>query len=313
MSCRSLSWVLLLVAVACSFIYVTTTLHLGAPGIEKITKGNFRQWSFQFINGKGIGYETRPTNEQGKKPASEVGVVPEETVVVVMARADNDTLVSFSSDDFSSSEFSSGFSTFSSDPTTLSFVFLTSLSPSTSFAQRTSSRVFSSSSFINSDTTSLSQRTTTRQEALSLEETSALATQQESTSSSPEITSSALQTDQITTTFLSVDNGRTVVVTRTIDSERTNQPSAASGDRGKSSGSSGLSNTNKIVVGVVVGVGGAIIIGIISILFLLKRRSNKDQEGGWTFWRKNEKGDDSDLLSGELGVRDRNINQGSNF
>lgn len=308
MSCRSLSWVLLLVAVACSLIYVTTTLHLGTPGIDKITKGNFRQWSFQFIDGKATGYESRPKDEA----ASEVRAVPEETVIV-MARADNDTLVFVSSDEFGSFTISSESTTFSDDPTSLSFVFLTSLSPSTSFAQRTSSRVFSSSSSSNTQTTSLSQRSTTRQEVLSLEETSALETQQDSTTSSPETTSSSLQSDQITTTFLSVDNGRTVVVTRTIDSERTNQPSAASGDRGNSSGSSGLSNTNKIVVGVVVGVGGAIIIGIISILFLLKRRSNKDQEGGWTFWRKNEKGDDSDLLSGELGVRDRNINQGSNF
>ena len=301
MSCRSLSWVLLLIAVACSLIYVTT-LHLDTPGIEKITKGNFRQWSFQFIDGK-TGYESRPKDEQ---TASEVRAVPEETVIV-MARADNDTLVFVSSDEFGTFTISSESTTFSDDPTTLSFVFLTSLSLSSSFAQRTSSRVISSSFSSNTQPTSLSQRTTTRQEALSLEETPAPQTQQDSTPSPPP------QSDHMTTTFLSVDNGRTVVVTRTIDSERTNQPSAASGDRGNSSGSSGLSNTNKIVVGVVVGVGGASIIGIISILFLLKRRSNKDQEGGWTFWRKNEKGDDSDLLSGELGVRDRNINQGSNF
>ncbi|EDK36843.2 hypothetical protein PGUG_00941 [Meyerozyma guilliermondii ATCC 6260] len=307
MSCRSLSWVLLLIAVACSLIYVTT-LHSDTPGIEKITKGNFRQWSFQFIDGK-TGYESRPKDEQ---TASEVRAVPEETVVV-MARADNDTSVFVSSDEFGTFTISSESTTFSDDPTTSSFVFSTSSSSSSSFAQRTSSRVISSSSSSNTQPTSSSQRTTTRQEASSSKETPASETQQDSTTSSPETTSSSSQSDQITTTFSSVDNGRTVVVTRTIDSERTNQPSAASGDRGNSSGSSGLSNTNKIVVGVVVGVGGAIIIGIISILFLLKRRTNKDQEGGWTFWRKNEKGDDSDLLSGELGVRDRNINQGSNF
>lgn len=78
--------------------------------------------------------------------------------------------------------------------------------------------------------------------------------------------------------------------------------------------SSGLSKTNQIVVGVVVGVGGSILIAIIALLFYFKRRSNNMYEGsgGWTFWRKGEKAND-DFLSGELGVRDRNINAGSNF
>ncbi|RLV86225.1 Cell-surface associated glycoprotein DFI1 [Meyerozyma sp. JA9] len=318
MTCRSFSWVLLLVAVACSFFYVAT-LHRGDPGIEKIIKGNF--WSFQFIEGKATGYEARPIDEQEEKPASEVRIAAEETVVVLMARAENDTSVSFSSDftsfDVSTSSLDTGFSSFSSDPTTSSFESLTSVSPSSSsssFAQRTSSRESFSSSSPNSDAASSSQRTTTRQQASSSGDTTSSATEQDSATSAPETTGSSSASDQITTTFSSVDNGKTVVVTKTIDSQGTNQPSAASGDRNKnSSGSSGLSDTNKIVVGVVVGVGGAIIVGIISILFLLKRRSNKNQEGGWTFWRKNEKGDDSDLLSGELGVRDRNINQGSNF
>ena len=53
---------------------------------------------------------------------------------------------------------------------------------------------------------------------------------------------------------------------------------------------------------------------IVGVLFYLKKRSNSQYDnGGWTFWRKNEKASSEDFLSGELGVRDRNINQGSNF
>lgn len=90
--------------------------------------------------------------------------------------------------------------------------------------------------------------------------------------------------------------------------------SAPSSSTNKNTSSGGLSQTNKIVVGVVVGVGGAIIFSILGLLFWFKRRSNKDYDNsGWTFWRKNEKGGNDDYLSGELGVRDRNINQGSNF
>jgi hypothetical protein len=68
------------------------------------------------------------------------------------------------------------------------------------------------------------------------------------------------------------------------------------------------------VVGVVVGVGGAILTGLIVLLYLLKKRSNRNSESGsWTFWKKNEKEGTDEFLNGELGVRDRNINQGSNF
>lgn len=75
---------------------------------------------------------------------------------------------------------------------------------------------------------------------------------------------------------------------------------------------SGLSLSNKIVVGVCVGVGGAILLAFAATFFWFKRNSNKGRESGWTFWRKSEKGGD-DLFNGELGVRDRNINQGLNF
>ena len=90
-------------------------------------------------------------------------------------------------------------------------------------------------------------------------------------------------------------------------------PSSSSSRNNSSNTSGGLSNTNKIVVGVVVGVGGAVLIGFLALVFYLKRRGSKGQESGWTFWRKNEKGGEDNFFNGELGVRDRDINQGSNF
>lgn len=63
----------------------------------------------------------------------------------------------------------------------------------------------------------------------------------------------------------------------------------------------------------VVGVGGAVLIAIAVFIFWMRRRGNKFQGSGWTFWRKNEKGGEDNFFNGELGVRDRNINQGSNF
>jgi len=120
-------------------------------------------------------------------------------------------------------------------------------------------------------------------------------------------------TSHVVTTFNSVDNGRTIVVTQTSIVTHDSQPSAAD-DKSSDSDNGGLSHTNRIVVGVVVGIGGSILVGLISVLFYLKRRSNKDYgSGGWTFWRKNEKVGSEDFFNGELGVRDRNINQGSNF
>jgi len=111
----------------------------------------------------------------------------------------------------------------------------------------------------------------------------------------------------------SVENGKTVVVTQTslVSSQATETSNSNNRDSNDNGG--GLSQTNRIVVGVVVGVGGSILIGIIAVLFYLKRRNKRDPEAGWTFWRKNEKLGSDEFFNGELGVRDRNINQGSNF
>ncbi|KAK6455883.1 uncharacterized protein RJT20DRAFT_51484 [Scheffersomyces xylosifermentans] len=134
------------------------------------------------------------------------------------------------------------------------------------------------------------------------------------TDSSTKTTNSPSETtSHVVTTFNSVDNGRTIVVTQTSVVTHDSQPSAAD-DKSSDNDNGGLSHTNRIVVGVVVGIGGSILVGLISVLFYLKRRSNKDYgSGGWTFWRKNEKVGSEDFFNGELGVRDRNINQGSNF
>lgn len=115
-----------------------------------------------------------------------------------------------------------------------------------------------------------------------------------------------------TTTFDSVQNGSTVIVTQTSIYTSSGDSTASATNRESDSGG-GLSQTNKIVVGVVVGVGGAILLAIAALVFLIKKRGSRGRESGWTFWRKGEKGDGDDFFDGELGVRDRNINQGLNF
>ncbi|WEJ97462.1 hypothetical protein PSN45_005013 [Yamadazyma tenuis] len=163
------------------------------------------------------------------------------------------------------------------------------------------------SSIAVSTADSTSEADSTRAEPSSTPTTSSSKTDTETSSDTTSGTTSK-------TTFESVDNGSTVIVTQTsiVQSE----PSAASDNSNKSSdsSSSGLSHTNKIVVGVVVGVGGFILIGLMVVFFVIKRRNGKTSENGsWTFWRKNAKEDKDEFLNGELGVRDRNINQGSNF
>lgn len=226
-------------------------------------------------------------------------------------------------------------------------------SPSTSLISSSSSSSTSSSSLsltlpttsafqFTSDTTSNANPTTSSEEqntsspAETSQQTSSndvvptssdqIPTSSEQTSTSPRTTSAAPSTSltrdgssavaasssAVVTTFSSVANGQTIVVTQTsIMTLSSSEPSAASGSSSASSG--GLSNTNKIVVGVVVGVGGAILLAIAAVVFWMRTRGNKFNESGWTFWRKNEKGDEDNFLSGELGVRERNINQGSNF
>lgn len=116
-----------------------------------------------------------------------------------------------------------------------------------------------------------------------------------------------------TRTFDSVQNGSTVIVTQTSVYTSNGSSSPTGTNRESDSSGGGLSQTNKIVVGVVVGVGGAILLAIAALVFLIKRRGSRGRESGWTFWRKGEKGDGDDFFDGELGVRDRNINQGLNF
>lgn len=109
--------------------------------------------------------------------------------------------------------------------------------------------------------------------------------------------------------------GSTIVVTQTSIYTSDSKPTGLSNDnnnKNKDSGG-GLSHTNQIVVGVVVGVGGALLIGIAALVFFIKKNKTSNRESGWTFWRKNEKGGEDNFFDGELGVRDRNINQGSNF
>lgn len=111
---------------------------------------------------------------------------------------------------------------------------------------------------------------------------------------------------RVVTTLL----GLVVTVTLTYQSSPSSAPN---GNNNKEKLGGGLSESNKIVVGVVVGVGGALIIGVIALLFYLRKRRHQEHElGKWTFWKKEGKGTD-EFLTGELGVRDRNINQGSNF
>lgn len=279
-------------ALAGSFALLCT--HHADKALAHLVLGSLHEWKINIFQSQEPGFAAG--NEHKHEDSGKARVLSEDLIVMLMARADNETsspAVSFAS--------SSSLSTSLFQEESLSF-----FGGETSFAESSST----SSDFFASST---SQATlTTRPEALSRPQATGPSSTIDSSSDSDLTTDAPAASDAHTTTFLSVDNGKTVVVTRTID-QPSKQPSAASGDHDNSSSSSGLSHTNKIVVGVVVGVGGAIIVCIVSILFLLKRRSNKDQEGGWTFWRQNEKGDDSDLLSGELGVRDRNINQGSNF
>lgn len=120
--------------------------------------------------------------------------------------------------------------------------------------------------------------------------------------------SSSAQVTVVSTT----QNGSTFVVTQTTMVTSSAEPSLSLSEDTLSL-SGGLSDTNKIIVGVVVGVGGAALLGFAAIIFYVKRRNSRGQESGWTFWRKNEKGHNDDFFSGELGVRDRDINQGLNF
>lgn len=156
-------------------------------------------------------------------------------------------------------------------------------------------------------TTSSEAEETTESETSEPEETSTTSTTSSTTSSQ-----TTTSVSRVVTTMSSVDNGRTVIITQT--STITNPTPTSSSNEDNNNNSSGLSQTNRIVVGVVVGVGGSILIGIIGVLFYLRKRNSRDYEnGGWTFWRKNEKVGSDEFFNGELGVRDRNINQGSNF
>lgn len=110
-----------------------------------------------------------------------------------------------------------------------------------------------------------------------------------------------------------MQNGSTVIVTQTSVYTSGSQSSATGDANRLKDDSGGLSQTNKIVVGVVVGVGGAILLAIAALVFFIRKRGSRGRESGWTFWRKGEKGDEDDFFDGELGVRDRKINQGLNF
>lgn len=173
---------------------------------------------------------------------------------------------------------------------------------------------FSFSSFSEAPTTSTTSSTSEFSSTPQETSNTVTSTSSTSTSSSSSPTSSPATTSasQHVTTFSSVDNGKTIVVTRT--SVISSLPTASNSNNNKNNDNGGgLSHTNRIVVGVVVGVGGSILIGLLAVLFYLRKRNNRDYEGGWTFWRKNEKLGSDEFFNGELGVRDRNINQGSNF
>ncbi|RKP29448.1 hypothetical protein METBISCDRAFT_24235 [Metschnikowia bicuspidata] len=152
--------------------------------------------------------------------------------------------------------------------------------------------------------------------SLSFSSSTSLLTTQFTTSSTAPFTSppttSSSSTQSLSSTFLttfeSVQGGSTIIVTQT--SIVTSSPSSSTTSDSRPSPS--LSSNNRIVVAVCVGVGGAVLIGFVATLIWFKRNSKKGNQSGWTFWRKSEKGCD-DLFNGELGVRDRNINQGLNF
>ncbi|KAG7193357.1 uncharacterized protein KQ657_000774 [Scheffersomyces spartinae] len=233
---------------------------------------------------------------------SRVELLPE---VDIQRRADNSSSIVVG-DTFSTNFASAAFSNTGA---------LLSSTSSTIFNSPTSSssKTSSSSSATPQDVTSSETSSSTQEPSPSPTSSSTFAlstseTATSSSSSSDTATKSAGSSSAVISTFATVDNGKTIVVTQTSFVSTT--PTSSSSKQA----SGGLSNTNKIVVGVVVGVGGSIIVGIIAVLFYIKsRKKDEYQSAGWTFWRKGEKGGDDDFLNGELGVRDRNINQGSNF
>lgn len=166
---------------------------------------------------------------------------------------------------------------------------------------------FTYSSSQQTSSTEGEQTSVTSERETSYRDETTSSTKSSSLTSTPSTTS---EKDPVST---KIQNGSTIIVTRT--SVVSNSPTASSSNSNDTNKeSSGLSQTNKIVVGVVVGVGGAILLGITGLFFYLKSRKNDRYESGkWTFWRKEEKVGSDEFLSGELGVRDRNINQGSNF
>lgn len=137
-----------------------------------------------------------------------------------------------------------------------------------------------------------------------------------SSSTSPPSTStseSEASSKEAVTTFDSVLDGSTVQVSTTVSSS-TLETDSTGNSNNKDKYSGGLTGSNKIVVGVVVGVGGCILIGLISVLFYFKRRRNNRVYGnGWAFWRNHQKLDSDEFINGELGVRDRDFKNMSNF
>ncbi|KAK6201640.1 uncharacterized protein RJT21DRAFT_1569 [Scheffersomyces amazonensis] len=109
------------------------------------------------------------------------------------------------------------------------------------------------------------------------------------------------------------DGPQTYIVTSTSISTITSAPTSGAGEGGSNNGSGGgggLSRNNKIIIGVVVGVGSAVLIGIGSLLWYYYSKKKKNGYGsGWKYG-SNEKY--NDILNTDLGVRDR-VNQGANF
>ncbi|OBA19221.1 hypothetical protein METBIDRAFT_220433 [Metschnikowia bicuspidata var. bicuspidata NRRL YB-4993] len=186
---------------------------------------------------------------------------------------------------------------------------------SSSLTSQTSTEGVTSNPLATTSTLSSIERSSVSSDIapLTTESSSTSITSSTSSTSRTTSSSSSVSGSETTQVFSSVVSGRTVVVTQTsIVTQSTSEPSSSTSTDSTSS-SSGLSDTNKIVVGVVVGVGGAILMAFAALMFILKRRKSKGHQSGWTFWRKNEKGGEDNFFSGELGVRDRDINQGSNF
>ena len=210
----------------------------------------------------------------------------------------------------SSGSGASSFTTTSSSPSSSS----TSNGSSSSSNDNSSSSSDSSSSSSDSSSSSSDSSSSPSDSSSS---SSSDSSSSESSLSSPSSDSSLLDESSQTTskhstvtTYLSTNgDGATKVVTQT-----TMATSSPTGNNKSLKNSGGLSEKNKIVVGVVVGVGGAIILAIIGLLFFfLRKRGYNNQSHNWTFWKKDKDADDNDFLEGELGVRERNINQGSNF